>query len=209
MKLQTILIAAAGLSVAGVAVNADAQVKEYFGNGGALNDAGFDNNFNTIPGVTRFEIFVPDSGAIASLDSVNLDINHTWVGDLTIDLIHKDSGTAVRLVDRPGFPESTFGNSDDLAGLYSFVDGAAPIPEEADPGGSGMVAPGQYGPSGPGSLADFSGLDKGGIWSLVIQDDASGDTGALNGWNIVMTNPAPGALALLGIAGLAGRRRRD
>ena len=194
MKLHTMMIAAAGLAVAGVATNADAQeIKTYGGVGGALNDAGFDNNFNTIPGVTRFEIFVPDSGTIGSLDVVELDINHTWVGDLTIDLIHKDSGTAIRLIDRPGVPESTFGNSDDLMGIYGFVDGAAPIPEESDPGGSGMVAAGDYGPSA-GALADFNGLDKGGVWSLVV----------------TMTNaPAPGALALLGLAGLAGRRRRN
>ena len=208
MKMQVSLVAAS-IAVLGVATGANAQdTRIYDGTGGVLNDAGFDNNFNTIPGVTRFEIFVPDTGEIRGIKAINLDINHTWVGDLTIDLVHKDSGTSVRLIDRPGVPETTFGNSDDLDGEYSFIDGFAPIPEESDPGGSGMVAPGNYGPS-VGNLFDFQGLEKFGVWSLVIQDDASGDTGVLNSWQIIMNNaPAPGALALLGLAGLCGTRRR-
>lgn len=49
-----------------------------------------------------------------------------------------------------------------------------------------------------------------GVWTLRIYDWASGDTGSLGGWSIDVTHvPAPGALALLGLAGLvSGRRRR-
>ena len=201
-KIFAATAALTALALTGAAVAVDGGIpKSYQGPGGPLNDNA------TSAGVTRFDIFVPDHGQILDFKAVNLDIAHTWVGDLNITLIHKDSGTAVTLVDRPGVPESTFGNSDDLNGLYSFQDGFAPLPNAS--GATGLIDPGTYGLEPGNSLDAFNGLDKFGDWSLVITDNAGGDTGTLFGWEIVLNNvPAPGALALIGLAGLVGGRRR-
>ncbi|MFO0963666.1 MAG: hypothetical protein U0625_12290 [Phycisphaerales bacterium] len=57
-------------------------------------------------------------------------------------------------------------------------------------------------------LSAFNGINDLGEWkiSLAITDATGG--GYLCGQDIFVTTPAPGALALLGIAGLAGSRRR-
>jgi hypothetical protein len=207
MKGKNLFAATAALTALAIAGSAMAEggiTKTYAGQGGVLND-----DVGGIPGVSRFEIFVPDHGEILDFKSLNLDILHTWVGDLNITLTHKDSGTQLLITDRPGVPGSTFGNSDNLDGLYSFQDGFAPLPETSG-GGSlpGVIDPGSYGAEG-GSFSIFNGLDKFGTWSLVITDNAGGDTGELFGWDIVLNNvPAPGALALIGLAGLVGGRRR-
>jgi hypothetical protein len=207
MNGKTLFAATAALTAFALTSGAMAEVKTYDGQGGILNDAGSDSNFNTIPGTTRFEIFVPDHGTILDFQAVNLDILHTWVGDLQIVLTHKDSGTSVVLTDRPGVPAGTFGNSDNLDGLYTFADGNPLLPEDSGAPG-GIIANGAYGAEG-GPLAAFNGLDKFGTWSLHFTDNAGGDTGELFGWNLVLNNvPAPGAMALLGLAGLVGGRRR-
>ena len=95
-------------------------------------------------------------------------------------------------------PESTFGDSADFVGDYTWVDGGyfydlddfdVTVDEH-------VLAP------VVGVLSTFDGIDKSGVWTLEIGDYAADDTGTLGSWNIVMNNiPAPGALALLGLAG--------
>ena len=205
MKHAVLLAAVGSLAIAGSTFANE--TRAYTGQGGL------------IPGgtggiQTRFEIFVPDGGEIKDVKEVLLvGLNQTWAGDLLIVLTHKDTGTSVTLLDRPGQPESLFGNSDDFAGDYSFQDGFPIIPEGTGAGGATVIAPGTYGPAGAGgapqSLQAFVGEDKFGVWTLSITDFDAADNGSLGGWVLVLNNvPAPGALALLGVAGLAARRRR-
>ena len=86
--------------------------------------------------------------------NVDVDITHTYIGDLTIDLI-SPSGTVVRLHNRSG------GSSNDIVRAYD------------DEGVS---------PDGPGTLADFDFESAAGDWTLVVTDHAGGDTGTLNSW---------------------------
>lgn len=155
----------------------------------------------------RTEIFVPDHGVIASFDMVSLfGFNHTWAGDLIIKLTHKDTGTSVTLLDRPGIPESNFGDSADFAGDYDWVDGG--FVYDVDIYTDFVPTDIIMGPVS-GLLSNFAGEDKYGMWSLTISDNAGGDVGSLGGWGFTVTNvPAPGVLALLGMAGLVGRRKR-
>lgn len=155
----------------------------------------------------RVELFVEEHGIIRTFDSFSLfGFSHTWAGDLIIKLTHKDTGTSVTMLDRPGVPESVFGDSADFLGDYDWEDGG--FIYDADIYGAFVPTNVIMGPVS-GLLSDFAGEDKFGVWSLTISDNAAGDLGSLQSWGFTVTNvPAPGVLALLGIAGLVGRRNR-
>jgi len=188
------------IAVAGIAGSASAAVFSG-GSTGAIAD-------NT-PAGTSYTLNVADSGNIISMNSFDLDINHTWVGDLIVTLEH--NGTTVTLLDRPGVPEgSTVGNGADLAGVYSFVDGGSAWDQTPGSMPGVTVTPGAWGLDNAdgSSLADFVGMDVNGTWTLTISDNANLDTGAVNAWSFDADIPAPGAAALFGLGGLAAARRR-
>jgi subtilisin-like proprotein convertase family protein len=87
--------------------------------------------------------------------NVDLDVTHTYIGDLSIDLI-APSGVIVRLHNRTG------GSDEDIVTTYDEQGGTMP--------------------DGPGSLADFSYAGVNGTWTLRIEDHAGGDQGTLNAW---------------------------
>ncbi len=191
--MNKLFVALVGCTLAGTAM---AEIKTYEGPGGDIPDLS----------TSRFEIFVPDHGP-SNLLNATLGMEHSWVGDLIITLTHKTAtgGVSARLLNRPGYDGSGFGNSDGIQGTYVFADGGMPFPTQ---GGSGQVEPGTYAPVD--SLHIFDGMDKFGTWSLVISDNAGDDEGLLYGWSITLDNiPAPSSAALLGLGGLViGRRRR-
>lgn len=190
-----------------LASSAFAQQKSYEGGGIAAGDwidAGDMANANIT------EIFVDEHGAIASFDIFSLiNFNHTWAGDLIIRLTHQETGTSVDLLHRPDF-DGEFGccgDSSDFGGDYDWQDGG--FVYDAVPYGGFVPTDVIMGPVF-GSLSDFVGEDKFGTWTLAISDGAAGDLGSLGSWGFTVTNiPAPGALALLGMAGLIGRRKRN
>ncbi|NNM26445.1 MAG: hypothetical protein HKO59_10765 [Phycisphaerales bacterium] len=193
MNTRIMLTATAGATL--IASGAFGQTT-YSGGGGALVDSG----------VASFTIDVADDLAIDSFKDVVLQgFSHTWAGDLIITLEH--GGTTVTLLDRPGNPESTFGDSADFDGSdYTWTDTG--FVYDADLFGSTVPSADPFAPTG-GALANFDGMNVGGDWTLSISDNAGGDTGSLGGWSFTANLiPAPGALALLGLAGVVGRRRR-
>lgn len=126
----------------------------------------------------------------ASNLQIRLNMNHTWVGDLSVTLTSPCGTTYV--FDRPGVPQSTFGNSADLNGIYIFdINAATIIPES----GGGVIAPGNYRPSdnsNPGAAHNWSGItfpcNAAGTWTLTVSDNAGGDVGTLNEWAILMSS---------------------
>lgn len=92
--------------------------------------------------------------------TVDIDIVHTWRGDLIVELT-SPSGTIVRLHDQSG------GSDDDILGNY---------PET-------LVV------DGPGGLVDFIGEPMRGDWSLWVSDNAGVDTGLLNSWGLHIETP--------------------
>ncbi|HRP61723.1 MAG TPA: MYXO-CTERM sorting domain-containing protein [Phycisphaerales bacterium] len=165
--------------------------------------------------------------------NVGIIATHTWQGDVRIWLEHVESGQTIYLINRPGriLPTSTFGYSNDNFGNNTtltemiFDDSANGTYNIAARGGVGPAAPGTTnvtgswraddiafeGFGGNSNLAQFNGMALVGTWRLWAQDFAGGDTGALRQFSLYFTAneiPAPGALALLGLAGLAGARRR-
>ena len=111
-------------------------------------------------------IDVPDGFCIADID-VELDITHSYTGDLVVEL-ESPSGTVVRLHDRSG------GTADDLVVTYDDDGGATP--------------------DGPGALADFETEIATGTWTLRVSDNADQDQGVLNSWGLRIASQSGGCL---------------
>ena len=208
MNVKTL---AASLTALGIAGLANAQ--DYNGGGFAIPDN------NGAGGATS--IVVADPGLVGNgmIVGITFGPEHTWVGDLSAVITHNDGSTSVSadLFRRVGQTSAGvgFGNSNDMNGTYRFSDSFATAFWNT-PAVGGNVTAGDFrattnlfnGAAGPvvNLNAIFAGRSLAGTWTLTVADHAAGDTGSVTGWTL--TVPAPGALALLGVAGLAGSRRR-
>jgi len=98
-------------------------------------------------------ITVPGSCLVVDIN-VDVDITHTWRGDLSLELTSPD-GTTVGLKQKDGSD-----GANDVIGNFDLT-----LPVE-----------------GPGSLDDFECDTGNGTWTLTIHDWYKGDTGTLNSW---------------------------
>lgn len=113
------------------------------------------------------DINIPHSGDIDDIDLVNLDITHTWAGDLQVQL-ESPAGTI-----RTMFSYEC-GNVDDV--LLTFDDEASNA--LSCPLNTGdKVQPSQ-------TLDGFDNETMAGNWVLRLRDNANQDGGQLNGWNL-------------------------
>jgi subtilisin-like proprotein convertase family protein len=94
--------------------------------------------------------------------TVDLDITHTFIRDLTIAL-RSPSGTLINLHDKTG------GASDDIIGTYAM-------------GGGGSLSAAE-------PLTGFLSDTGTGSWRLTVADDGWGDSGLLNSWGITLDCP--------------------
>lgn len=122
---------------------------------------------------------IPTSATITDVIVSNIDITHTWVGDLIITLEH--GGTTVTLMDQPGLPASQFGcDEDDI--LASFDDAASNLVENECANTTPTIS-GTYLPID--ALSAFDGMDMMGDWTLTVDDQyLDADGGSFNGWSI-------------------------
>lgn len=123
-----------------------------------------------------------DTTTLQDLD-VQLDISHTYVGDLVVTLEHVDTGTTATLIDRPGVPDSTYGCSgNDIDATIDDYgpDGDAETMCNDNPAISGRVRGGD--PPSSILLAAFNGEALSGDWKLTVSDHAGQDLGQLNQW---------------------------
>ena len=143
---------------------------------------------------THSIIYVPDGGSIADLN-VSINLTHTFMADLEIYLV-APNGTQVELINDEG------GNGD--------PDGTITLDDEADAYFSDASAPftGTWRPT-DGALSGFDGLDSSGTWTLIINDDASRDTGLLRDWSLEITREGTGAGAILDEDGLTSGNAGD
>ncbi|HTK76938.1 MAG TPA: S8 family serine peptidase [Gemmataceae bacterium] len=118
------------------------------------------------------QITVTQDVAITDLN-VLVNLTHTYVSDLTIDLRGPD-GTTVRLFDRRGGAGDNLTNTtfDDEASA-TLAAGAAPF--------SGSFRPAQV-------LSAFDGKSTRGVWELRITDNAAADVGQLQNWSLTMAS---------------------
>lgn len=133
---------------------------------------------NNLTGVTD-DIVIPvtNTDVITDLD-VYLDISHTFVGDLTVEITHVNTGTTVRIVEAPGGPPtSTLCPNDDI---MAELDDQALTPVETECSAIPPAIAGSFIPNNP--LSAFNGETMAGTWRIRVIDDATGDQGTLNTW---------------------------
>lgn len=124
--------------------------------------------------------FVPD------VISVDVEISHSWVGDLRIVLQHPD-GTNVTLMDRPGVPASTNGCSDNDLNI-TFTDASSVDLETVCGAGSPWYV-GDAAPSTP--LSALLGKNAAGTWKLTVSDHVGSDTGTIDCWSLNLVSSVP------------------
>ena len=134
-------------------------------------------------------ISVGDGRQITDLN-VQLNISHTWVGDLSVRLTHQNTGRSISLIDRPGFPQSEQGCGNDHVG--AILDDQISARAENQCATAPAAISGIYIPEEP--LAAFTGENMAGEWVLNVADMGNNDTGSLKNWCLVASlseSPAP------------------
>lgn len=178
-------------------VSCNAVINDCNGNGiddaqDILNGTSTDCNLNGIPDECEndyttysFDVNlpIPDGGSVSDTESiqdtgtigdvnVGVIINHTYLGDLTIDVSH--NLTSVRLWDRQ------CGNNDNMDVIFD--DAGVPVV-------CGSPTFGTFKPSQP--LSAFNGDDLFGDWTLTATDNATLDVGTLVNWKLIIGIPRP------------------
>lgn len=113
-------------------------------------------------------VTVADNGIIAGNLKVNINVTHSYIGDLIMQL-QAPSGTFVNLWART-CNTGQFGNID-----VTLEDGNPAIV-------CGSPTMGTYAPANP--LSAFNGEDINGTWNLVFVDFYNGDIGTVNSWSL-------------------------
>lgn len=127
------------------------------------------------------------AGPVAAL-TVELQIAHTWVGDLVADIEH--DGTTVLLLDRPGVPLlGPCGCANNDVDVVLSDAGASPAENAcsaAPPAIGGTLTPTQ-------PLSAFDGDDPNGDWTLTVSDGfPASDNGTLQTWCVNLGGTATG-----------------
>ena len=129
-------------------------------------------------GGVQSTLFVPVSGRIKDLD-VRIDsIDHSFVGDLKVELTSPDNSTTVRLIEHVGGPNN---GGDDLVDTI-FDDEATTV---IGMGTSAAPYTGRFRPQGD-QLSRFDGAEQQGTWKLRVSDRYENDTGSLLGWSLTI-----------------------
>ena len=114
---------------------------------GGINCPSPANSISDLEAPVVSTITVPEGSCVAgSITDVNvsLDVNHTWVGDLSVQLLSPDGVTTNTLLDQPGTPPGTYGCfSEDVTSIFDDAAGTAAedMCNGAPPAISGAVSP--------------------------------------------------------------------
>ncbi len=114
------------------------------------------------------------SDQIISGVQLSMDLQHSYVGDLTATLI-SPTGTTVELFAEPCDSSNNVN--------ATFDDNGIPVICGSLPAISGTVLPSQ-------SLSAFNGQSAAGNWTLRIRDGYNGDGGTLRGWSLILCQTA-------------------
>ncbi len=202
------------------------------GGGVAIPDDAYDGTIASMACVTA-----PGAELIVDEVSVDLAMNHTWVGDLTIK-VQSPAGTVSTVMSRPAFDEMVddgsgcCGNNADLIETSPISFSNAGVTSAEDMGNAGgfvcqddgLCSYFPFPDSAPGvDLADFAGEEGTGDWMVCVGDSAAGDTGEVISAGLTITGsplatlvdvPTMGATGLtflliaLALAGVVFIRRK-
>ena len=177
--------------------------------GGAIPDGGPGCG---VPAATTLDLTFTVSGEPAGAPTgvgVEMDITHSWVGDVTATLVAPDGTTSIPMFGNTGSTTATgCGDSSNLGAIYGFYDatpnatnwwdeataqGGADIMtadnyRATEPGGAGQVNPAPFADID----AAFAGLaDPNGVWTLRVNDSGGGDTGSVASARLFLDQPVP------------------
>jgi len=125
---------------------------------------------NTTTGVSRSLVASGLTGKITDID-LTLDVTHTNIGDLVVQLTGPNNFT-ITLVERRGGTGDHFTTSIfDDQGTSDIADGIAPFTA-------------RYRPEVP--LSNFNGLDPNGTWTITVSDRSATVTGTLVRWRLAV-----------------------
>ena len=133
---------------------------------------------------------VTSGGFADDLNLTNLSIQHTWVGDLRVELT-SPQGTTITLMANPGNGDCSEDNllvtfDDEAASDYSLFNSSC------NPGG--LAIEGSFQPLEP--LSTFNGEWAQGTWTFTIHDDANQDGGTLIAWGLDVCATVPDDFSL-------------
>lgn len=169
----------------------------------AIPDGGYDGSLGSMACV---DVNVPVNGLIKSV-TATVALEHTWVADIVVKLVHPSGNKLVTLVSRPTFPEvadngdGCCGQGPDISASFplTFKDGAVNDAEAMGQMlmGSQVVCkddninPCEWKPNpgkGPGvALSDFFSTASGGTWKLCVGDASTSDKGTIQGVSLTFT----------------------
>jgi subtilisin-like proprotein convertase family protein len=146
------------------------------------------------PALSTINIAGIPGAAVISEIKVTLNITHTWVGDLDINLV-APNGNRLNLVG--GLDGGTGSNGTDnftntiISSLSNAAISGAPAPRSSTYGAEKRAG---YGPTGyEQNVPDWNGLTStpNGPWRLAVGDFATLDGGTINSWSLDITYGLP------------------
>ncbi len=157
-----------------------------------------DDGYNgTLTSMASSGIAVSGVAGTAIDISVDVNMDHTWVGDIVLKLGAPD-GSILTLVSRPGYAETVddgtgcCGTATDwLSSTLTFTDAGATDGELLDTPFTGTYFPNAGATASVGSFAALLGGTMNGTWTLYVGDAGSGDVATLNGWSINFVTASP------------------
>lgn len=155
-------------------------------------------------------ITLEDPLYVTDLD-IRLDIAHSWIGDLIVNLTHQETGKSITLLDRPGFPRDSQGCK--LHDIVGIMDDDISLPAEHECSTDSAAISGIYLPIQ--NLSTFDGEILAGNWLINVSDVNQYDGGELDDWCLFATvnefpvpptppptiDPLPDSAILSGVTG--------
>jgi subtilisin-like proprotein convertase family protein len=150
------------------------------------------------PSAITSTLEITSGGFADDINVTNLDIQHTWVGDLRVELT-SPQGTTITLMANPGDGNCGEDNlivtfDDEAADDYSALNNSC--------NGGGLAIDGTFQPLQ--SLSAFNGEWTQGTWTLTVYDDANQDGGTLLSWGLDLCATLPNDFSVIPITDAVG-----
>lgn len=138
---------------------------------------------NNATGIGDDLVITGAPGNVANLD-VRVSINHTYVGDLQLQLTRVAPALTANLTTNPRTTTNAACSGNDMRATF---DDSATTPAQTGCNATTTVVPtmnGAFVPQQP--LSGFNGQPANGTWRLTVIDNAAQDTGNLLGWCVIL-----------------------